>query len=293
MKSTRQLYINPSTVAPAPKRSPRLSSPAAFRRWLGLRPRRVPPRVECVERKVFRDYIREKLVFDVEPDLASVAWLCRPRTPGRLPGVLCCHGAGPGKDPLVGLFGGKPCSEYHKCVAVQLAMRGFVALAPDRRGYGERNPLPFPSQRCDTYRADLESFYVRTRHASLSALDTWDCLQALDVLASRDGVDAGRLACLGVYDGGTAAAGAAILDRRIRAVMLACYEGPASFGGLLASRPLHLQAPAACGVRVTDPDDVRRCYVDGGGRALNVYHFDGVLELDFPPLAAWLETTLA
>jgi len=228
---------------------------------------------------VFRDYVREKVVFDVERGLSSVAWVCRPRAKGRFPGVLCCHGAGPGKDPLVGLLDGKPCLEYHKLVAIRLAQRGYVTITPDRRGFGERAAVPY-CMASDGWRAELESFYRRTRHASLLALDVWDGLRALDVLAQY--ADPSRLGCLGVYDGATVAAGVAALDPRIKAACLACFIGDTKLFRRISPRPVQLQIAKA------GPTPPR------GLTGSNVQRrvFDGVLELDFPPLVTWFDRML-
>lgn len=271
MKSKRTFY--PCLPPPAPVVL------ASFRQALKGRPESVPLRLQRVERKVFRDYIREKVVFDVERGLSSVAWVCRPRAQGRWPGVLCCHGAGPGKDPLVGLINSEPCLEYHKLVAVRLAQRGYVTIAPDRRGFGERAAVPY-CPLSDRYRAELEEFYRRTRHTSLLALDIWDGVRTLDVLAEY--ADAKRIGCMGVYDGATVAAGVAAFDQRIKAVSLACFSGDAALCRRISPRPVQIQIAKAWPTmpRGLLPGNVHR------------HVFDGVLELDFPPLATWLERYL-
>lgn len=260
-------------IAPPPA-----ARPVSFRQALGRRPATGPLRVECVERRVLAGYVREKIIYNVERDLATVAWLCRPKTKGRFPAVLCCHGAGPGKDPLVGEWNGKECLEYHKRCAVRLAERGYVTLSPDRRGFGECAARPY-NQKFERYLGDLDEFYRRTRGVSRTALDTWDMLRAVDVLAQRADVDAGRIGCLGVYDGAMVAAGAAAVDPRIKAVSLACFTGEADLCRLIAPRPVQLQiarggTPAPRGWKA---GNVRR------------HVFDGVVELDFPALAEWLD----
>ena len=244
-----------------------------------VRPALVPLRSQCIEQKVFRDYIREKIVFDVERGLSSVAWICRPRKQGRWPGVLCCHGDGPGKDPLVGLLDGKPCLEYHKLVAVRLAQLGYVTITPDRRGFGERSAIPYfpPPAR---YRADLEEFYRRTRHASLLALDILDGVRTLDVLMEY--ADAKRIGCMGVYDGATVAAGVAALDKRVKTVSLACFGGDLELCRRISPRPVQIQIAKA------GPPPPRGPLPDNVSRHV----FDGVLELDFSALTTWLERHL-
>jgi cephalosporin-C deacetylase-like acetyl esterase len=238
-------------------------------------------RVECVERRTFPDYLREKIIYNIEPGLATVAWLCRPKAKGQFPAVLCCHGAGPGKDPLVGLWNGMACLEYHKLVAVRLAQRGFVTLTPDRRGFGECAAVPYGG-RSDRYLDELDQFYGKTRGTTRTALDTWDAIRAFDVLVQRDDVDAARIGCVGVYDGATVAAGAAALDPRIHAVSLVCYTGSADVSRLVAPRPVQLQIAKA---GPTAPLGWKASHIQR-------HVFDGVVELDFAAAAEWLDTHL-
>lgn len=265
-------------IVPPPSASKR---PASFRRALGPPPPRGTRRAERIERREFADYVREKIIYHVEPDLATVAWLCRPKKAGRWPAVVCCHGAGPGKDPLVGLWNGRECLEYHKNSAVRLAQRGYVALAPDRRGFGECAERPY-NQQFDQYLRDLDAFYLRTRGVSRVALDTWDMTRAVDVLAQRAEVDAERIGCLGIYDGATVAAGAAAVDRRIQAVCVACPTDDLAPLRLVAPRPVQIQIalagpPAPRGLR---------------WRHAHRHVFDGVIEVDFPAMADWMDRFL-
>jgi dienelactone hydrolase len=268
----------------------------AFRRSLGPRPARVPRRVERIERRVFVDYLREKIVYRLERDLATVAWICRPKASGRFPAVLCCHGSGPGKDPLVGLLNGRECLEYHKLVAVRLARRGYVTITPDRRGFGDCAERPY-NARHDQYLGELDNFYRRTRGATRTALDTWDAVVALDVLARREDVDTARIGCLGVLDGATVAAGASALDPRIKAASLVCFSNE-SLGGLICPRPLQWQTPLGWGVPLARARSVARrigVRYRRAGQPGNWQHhaFDGVGELDFPALADWFDLHLA
>lgn len=271
--------ITPASVRSVPPTA--FTSRAAFRKSLGPSPERVSLRVECVERRVFSDYVREKIAYNVESDLATMAWVCRPRAKGRFPAVLCCHGAGPGKDPLVGLWNGQECLEYHKAVSVRLAQRGYVTLTPDRRGFGECAARPY-NQKFDQYLRELDDFYLRTRGASRTALDTWDMLRAVDVLTQQADVDAARIGCLGVYDGATVAAGAATLDPRIRAACLACVTGDPGVLRLIAPRRVQLQIAKA---GPPAPRDLQAKHIQR-------HVFDGVIELDFPALAEWLDANL-
>lgn len=260
-------------------------------------------------------YWREKIVFDVEADLSASAWLCRPLAPrrGGEPAVLFCHGPGPGKDPLVGLWQGEPCLEYHKLVAVRLAQAGFLTLTYDRRGHGERSSVA-DGHPTDADLSELDAFY-QGRGSSLLAMDIWDGRRALDLLAAHDDVDAARVGCMGIDAGATVAAGIAALDRRVAAVALTSFvseerrfPGAAQLPmlnaransvdlcGLIAPDPLLLQIPMADYIPVADARRaarrVREMYRFADSDACRIVVFDGVLELDLPSLTDWLHEQL-
>lgn len=290
-----------------------------LRKAVGAPRTKVPLHVETVERQELDGYVREKIVYDVEPDLSVAAWVCQPvtRTLEKFPAVLCCHGMGPGKSPLVGLNNdGTACLEYHKLVAVRLAQRGFLTIAPDRRGFGDCSQFPngYP-----TFQnlVELNNFYQSTRGLSLPALDIADNLRAVDVLMERNDVETHHIGCLGVMEGATVAAGVAALDRRIGAASLTSFlddsfkfpgpiqipdlagsAGSVEVCGLICPRPLQVQLPAGDPtIHVNDAlraaEKVRRMYelMNAAGQFAE-HVFEGVVELEFPPVAEWMEKWL-
>jgi hypothetical protein len=299
-------------------------SAAGFTRWhhrflqtleaaMGPLPRQPPLRAEIIESCRLDGYWREKIVYDVEPGLSGCAWLCRPlgKKPGTLPAVLCCHGPGPGKDPLIGWWPNEPLLEYHKVVAPRLAQQGYVTLTPDRRGHGDCSEFPngYPSGD-DLSRLDAS---YQKRGSSLLALDIWDGRRALDLLAARDDVDASRLATLGIESGATVAAAIAALDSRVAAASLTSFisdaqrfpgmpqlptlvdrTGPIDLCALIAPRPLLLQIPLA-DVDIPAPRArqaarrVQALYRLANSDACRTVVFDGVMQLDMPSLTQWLQ----
>ncbi|MDP7398755.1 MAG: alpha/beta fold hydrolase [Lentisphaeria bacterium] len=299
-------------------------SAAGFARWrhrflqtleaaMGPLPRQAPLRAEIIESRRLDGYWREKIVYDVEPGLSACAWLCRPvgKKPGTRPAVLCCHGPGPGKDPLIGWWPDEPLLEYHKMVAPRLAQQGYVSLAPDRRGHGDCSEFTngYPSGD-DLSRLDA---CCQKRGSSLLALDIRDGRRALDLLAARDDVDATRLATLGIESGATVAAAIAALDSRVAAASLTSFisdaqrfpgmpqlpalagrAGPIDLCALIAPRPLLLQIPLAdvdipaTGARQA-ARRVQALYRLAHSDACRTVAFDGVMQLDMPSLTQWLQ----
>jgi dienelactone hydrolase len=329
----RRLFhsITPST--PVARKEPSLAftgtTRAAFVAWqkqlqrelhaaLGPEPTRVPLRPQIVARHVFADHVREKVVFDVEKDLAVAAWLCRPRAASKhlRPAVLCLHGNGPGKDPLIGLWQGAICLEYHKRVGVRLAQAGLVTLIPDRRGHGECSASPngFPPP---TDLQDLDAFYQRTRQASVLALDIRDALCAVEFLRTLRDVDSTRLGCLGVEAGGPVAAAAAALCPAPLALYLSLclddalrFVGPVQLPRWLGRAGLvelcGLVCPNPLGVQMVEDDSpvrltaarraarrIARMYRLAGQAANFVPRaYEGFYEIDYPLMADWFQQRL-
>ena len=279
---------------------------------------RPKPKVTVVHTYRLDGYVRQKIVYKVEPTVTVAAWLCEPlgKTPQKRPALLCCHGHGPGKDPLVGFWQGKPCREYHKMVSVRLAQKGFITLTPDRRGYGDNSPFTngFPQPQRDLGQLDRS---YQAQGTSLLARDIQDALYAIDLLAGMKDVDATRLGCLGVEAGGTVAAAVSAVDNRIAAVCLtsiltgqlafrgkaqlpalAGKAGPLEVCSLIAPRPLMIQIPLAdetiagsCARKAYRR--LKKAYVlaNGAGSCSHL-EFDGIMQLHFPSCLEWFNQWL-
>jgi uncharacterized protein len=117
-------------------------------------------------------------------DIAAKLFL--PASPGKAPVVILCHGAGEWKENYF---------EMSEC----LAERGVGSLALDLHGHGESGG---------------ERFYVQMRQ--------WvaDIRAALGYLGPPPRVDGERLAAFGFASGATAALEAALVDRRLKALIL-------------------------------------------------------------------------
>ena len=161
-------------------------------------------------------YTIEKVIYESLPGLYVTASLYRPNQPGRYPGVLLQ--AGHTQE-------GKPEDQR---IAANLALKGFVALAFDPIGQGERE---------QTYsrqlRGPLAGWSV-PEHIQLGAQALligessaryfiWDAMRSLDYLASRPDVDPTRMGAAGCSGGGALTTFLGALDPRIKAVAAACY----------------------------------------------------------------------
>ena len=162
------------------------------------------------------NYTIEKVIFESLPGYFVTANLYRPNQPGRYPAVLLSAGH---------YQSGKTESQR---IAANLASKGFVALAYDPVGQGER---------AQTYESRLKGFlagWSTNEHiqagaqclmigTSVARYFIWDAKRALDYLASRPEVDIDRLGCAGCSGGGTLTTYIGALDPRIKVAAPACY----------------------------------------------------------------------
>ena len=161
-------------------------------------------------------YTIEKVIFESLPGFYVTANLYRPNQPGRYPGVLLQ--AGHTQE-------GKPEGQR---LAANLALQGFVVLAFDPVGQGEREQTY--DRRVDRALAGWSvPEHIQAGAQSLLAGESvaryfiWDAKRALDYLAGRPEVDAARLGAVGCSGGGALTAFIGALDARLKAVAPACF----------------------------------------------------------------------
>jgi len=161
-------------------------------------------------------YVIEKVVFESLPGLLVTANLYRPSQPGKYPGVLI---------PLGHWEEGKAAAQR---IAINLALKGFVALAYDPVGQGER------LQAYDRRLGRSLGAWATEQHLlagaqsllageSFARYRIWDGKRALDYLLSRPEVEADKIGCTGCSGGGTVTTYLSALDSRIKVAVPACY----------------------------------------------------------------------
>ncbi len=186
-----------------------------------------------LERVPCDGYVREKVLFRSEVDMCVPAYVLLPTTDPPLPAgqyraVVCQHGHGYGKDDVVGLTHGtlerwRVRRSLHYDYGPALARRGYVVIAMDARGFGER-ALGYPEGN-DEYGCNMVQIKAQLLGLNLLTLNVFDLMRCLDYLASRPEVDATRIGCLGLSYGGTLTLFASALDERIKAAIVSGYLG--------------------------------------------------------------------
>lgn len=192
-------------------------------RLLGdLPPRPAAPLVRTLERREADGYVLERFEFDNGAGAVVPGVLALPRpVDGPVPGILYCHWHGGEYD------GGKrELFEARHTPAVpvtDLTRRGFAVLAIDAYCFGERNGKgPGSEERGGAGELTASKFNLWFGR-SLWGMMLRDDLIALDLLARRPEVDAGRLGVTGISMGATRSWWLMALDERLKAgVAVAC-----------------------------------------------------------------------
>lgn len=233
--------VDPLPDAPAALDAWRARARTRLDEMLAPWPEPVPLDVEVVGEDRHAGFVRRRVVFDSERFMSVPANLLVPDgrdRPG--PAVLAVHGHGLDKDLLCGIDGGDArrraqVEHDHGDYAAQLARRGFVVLAPDLRGFGERADamIPPPGPRwADDEVVDVVYHHFACDYPLVCAVmfgeqplthNLWDLRRALDVLAADPLVDPSRIGCVGWSYGGTLALFLAALDDRVAGTVVSCF----------------------------------------------------------------------
>ena len=161
-------------------------------------------------------YTIEKVVFESLPEFYVAADLYLPKAGGKHPGVLI---------PMGHWEQGKLAAQP---MAANLAMKGFVALAYDPVGQGERQQAYDRRIGASLIGGATDQHFQAGAQSILAGVNfaryrIWDAKRALDYLLSRPEVDGDKIGCTGCSGGGTLTTYISALDPRIKVAAPACY----------------------------------------------------------------------
>lgn len=180
--------------------------------WGGKFPRQPGPLQARVVERLPRDgYHLEKLFFQTWPGVTMAAHAYVPKGQGPFPAVLCVHGHWPlaKQEPRV------------QARSIGLAKLGFFVLAVDAFGAGERGNEPALGE----YHGATVASTLWPTGRSLSGVQVYENMRAVDYLQTRSEVVADRIGITGTSGGGNQTMYAGAWDERFRCVVPVCSVG--------------------------------------------------------------------
>ena len=176
------------------------------------------------------DVERRRVILTTDKYTKLPCWVTVPKgREGKVPAIVCSHGHGPfGKDSVAGI---RTSPEREADIvgsnydfALQMAREGFVTLAPDLRGFGERrDPYdPIPNRdlcNVNFIKGALFGVYPMT-------LNIFDFMRCIDYLETMDEVDPDRIGMMGLSQGGTMTCFTTAVEPRIKACDIIGYVNP-------------------------------------------------------------------
>jgi cephalosporin-C deacetylase-like acetyl esterase len=189
----------------------------------------------------------EKVIFESLPGFYITANLYRPNTFGRYPAVLIPSGH---------TQEGKPETQI---VAANLAAKGFIALAYDPIGQGEREQTYLPQLgRALSGGGGNEHLELGARNIligqSIARYFIFDSKRAVDYLVSRPDVDPDRIGITGCSGGGAITTYVGVFEPRVKAAAPGCFINSfrTLFTGPTADSEMSLPAFLASGLDTAD-----------------------------------------
>ena len=193
-----------------------------------------PLDVRVIKQANFEGFTRKTIRYDARRDDPVPAYLFIPNKSGQRPAVLALHPSGVlGKGIPAGL-GDRPNRNY----AQELALRGYVVLAPDYVYMGD--------EQRDPYEMGYQSGTMK---------GIYNHIRGVDLLELLPEVDPERIGTIGHSLGGHNSLFVAVFDRRIKAVVTSCGFNafPKYMGGDLTGWSSNKYMPRIASLYGKDP----------------------------------------
>lgn len=171
--------------------------------------------------------LRLRIALDSDSALPIPCYVLMPMGEKKMrPGVIALHSEGCGSRSIVGLADKEdaaksPCKSGD--FALGLAKQGYVVIAPDLFGYGERRMKAHQAMPMDQASSNQASAYLWMLGETVLGLRIWDVMRCLDYFMQCEDVDHTRIGLMGAGIGAMVGLFAAALDKRIAAVVLNGY----------------------------------------------------------------------
>jgi hypothetical protein len=182
--------------------------------------------VELGESQIVENYTRQRGVIMTEPDVEIPFWLLRPPGEGPHPFGIFPHGHSDyGMDSYAGIVEEGELAERNRRedrdVAVQAVRRGFVAIAPNTRGF---KPADIPDLTGRHGNRNCRSQLIHCLLAGRTPVGerVWDMMRIIDWASSQPFVDPDRVLMMGNSGGGVVTIYSSAIDTRICVAVPSC-----------------------------------------------------------------------
>jgi dienelactone hydrolase len=185
------------------------------------------PVVELDNAERLEGFTRRLGRIETEPAWWMEFWLLRPERDGPFPLAVAPHGhEARGHDTYAGAVGNdeqrrQRIAERDADVAVQAVQRGFLAVAPNMRGFAD-NLIPDVNERHDARGCRSELIHALLSGRTVIGERVWDLERLIDWATALPEVETGRILMLGNSGGGVATTYAAACDTRVTAAIPSC-----------------------------------------------------------------------
>ncbi len=208
----------------------------ALRRLIGLEAMEASlaghqPTVDLEQPEDGGQFTRQRGRIEMEPDVRIAFWLLKPRGTEPFPLAIMPHGhEASGHETYAGVAHSeehrrKRIEEAQADVAVQAARQGFVAIAPNTRGFG---PAGVPDLNGRHGNRDCHSQFIHCLLAGRTAIAerVWDMQRLLDWGLTLPEVDRDRVLMMGNSGGGVCTTYTAACDERVSVAVPSCSFAP-------------------------------------------------------------------
>lgn len=172
------------------------------------------PEAEVLGEETLSDHVRRHVRIRSEADDWIPAYVLLPKNlpAGPSPVMICLHQTvAQGKDEPCGIKGSPDLA-----FALQLVRRGYVCIAPDVIGFGERIPPGSPPYH------DSAAFYRKHPKWSFFGKMNWDAARIVDWLEAQPFADPLQIGCIGHSHGAYGSLMAAAFEPRISLAIASC-----------------------------------------------------------------------
>lgn len=178
--------------------------------------------------------VREKVIIQVEPDTWMPMYILIPEKKGdkKQECVLALPGhQGAGKYSVAGCYDIPAVKDkidfFNYDYGMQLAKRGYVAVCPDCRGFGERRDEKMQTPGDEAAFIGGSCFHLAHMAEpigmTVAGMCTWDNMRLIDYLYERAEWDVDNLAAVGFSGGGMQLMWLAALDERVKRCIISGY----------------------------------------------------------------------